>query len=165
MLHYIYMTNDHISWQASEHEHREHGADWYWAIGVITISLAVAFFIVGNIFLSIIIVLGVGLLLIHTKTPPRLLECGISRRGIRVDKKLYPWESLESFWVLEEGHHGEAHSYAKILLISKKPLMPLIVIPLDTDLVEEVHEALTQVLHEEPQVEPLPDRIMRKLGF
>ena len=159
------MTNDHISWRAPEHEHREHSADWYWAVGIITVSLAVAFFIVGNIFLSIIVILGVGTLLIHTKTAPRIIECAVSRKGIRVDTKLYPWESLESFWVLEESQSGEIYSGAKILLISKKPLMPHIVIPLDTNLTEEVHQALTQMLPEEPQVEPLPDRIMRKLGF
>ncbi len=159
------MTDDHISWQAPEHEHRKHSADWYWAVGIITISLAVAFFIIGNIFLSIIIILGVGTLLVHAKTTPKNLECEISRKGIRVDTKLYPWESLESFWILEESQSGKMHSGAKILLISKKPLMPHIVIPLDTDLIGEVHQALTQVLHEEPQIEPLPDRIMRRLGF
>ncbi len=159
------MTPDKISWQAPVHEHREHSADWYWAVGIITISLAVAFFIVGNILLSVVLVVGVGTLLVHAKNVPRLLECEISRKGIRVDAKLYPWESLESFWVLEESQIGKIHSGAKILLISKKPLMPHIVIPLDADLTEEVHEALTQMLPEEPQVEPLPDRIMRKLGF
>ncbi len=157
--------NDRIIWHAPIHEHREHGADWYWAVGIITVSLAVAFFIVGNIFLSIIVILGIGTLLIHARTAPRILECELSRKGIRVDSKLYPWESLESFWVLEESQIGEIHSDAKILLISKKPLMPHIVVPLDADLTEEVHLALTQMLHEEPQVEPLPDRIMRRLGF
>ncbi len=157
--------NDSITWLAPIHEHRKHSADWYWAVGIITVSLAVAFVIVGNIFLSIIIVLGIGTLLLNTKTAPRILEYEISSKGIRVDTKLYPWESLESFWILEESQSGEIHSGAKILLISKKLLMPHIVIPLDTDLTEEVHKALTQVLHEEPQVEPLPDRIMRRIGF
>ncbi len=157
--------NDRITWLAPIHEHREHSADWYWAVGIITVSLAVAFVIVENILLSIIIVVGVGTLLIHRRTAPRILECEVSRKGIRVDTKLYPWESLESFWILEGSQSGEIHSGAKILLISKKPLMPHIVIPLDTNLTEEVHEALTQVLHEVPQVEPLPDRIMRRLGF
>ncbi len=157
--------NDRITWFAPIHEHREHSADWYWAVSIIVVALAVTFFIVGNIFLSIIVILGVGTLLVHAKTTPRILEYEISSKGIRVDTKLYPWESLESFWILEESQSGEIHSGAKILLISKKLLMPHIVIPLDTDLTEEVHKALTQVLHEEPQVEPLPDRIMRKLGF
>ncbi len=165
MLHCIYMNNDKISWRAPEHEHREHDADWYWAVGIITLSLAVVFFIFKNIFLSIIVVLGVGILFAHSKTPPRTIECALSRKGIRVNTKLYTWESLESFWILEERFAGKMHVGAKILLISKKPLMPHIVIPLDPNLTEEVHAALSQILPEEPQTEPLPDRIMRRLGF
>ncbi len=159
------MTPDQISWQAPEHEYREHSADWYWVVGIITISLAVVFIIAENILLSVVVVIGIGTLLLHSKTAPKIIECALSRKGIRVDTKLYPWESLESFWILEESQSGEIHINAKILLISKKPLMPHIVIPLDQDLVEEVHEVLSQMLPEEPQVEPLPDRIMRRLGF
>ncbi len=153
--------NDRITWLAPVHEHREHSSDWYWAVSIITIALAIAFIISGNILLSIIIILGVGTLLALSRHEPRVVEYELSRKGIQTDKTLFLWETLESFWILEE----TPRSAAKILITSKKILMPHIVIPLDEKRREEVHQALTHMLHEVPQVEPLPDRLMRALGF
>ncbi len=153
--------NDRITWLAPVHEHREHSADWYWSVIIITIALGVAFIIVGNILLSIIIILGVGTLLALSRHEPRVAEYELSRKGIRIDKTVYLWETLESFWILEE----TPTTTGKILLTSKKTLMPHIVIPLDARRREEVHAALAHMLHEEPQIEPLPDRLMRWLGF
>ncbi len=159
-------TDDYIiSWTAAEYEHREHGADWYWALGIISLSLALAFIIIGNMLLSIILLLGVGTLLFHTKTPPQNKDYECSKRGIRAGKTLYPWETLESFWILEGSEDVKYSHGPKILLTSKKPLMPHIVIPLSELIVNEVHRALSRTLPEEPQVEPLPERLMRKIGF
>lgn len=153
--------DDRITWLAPIHEHREHTADWYWAVGIVTVALGVAFIIVGNILLAIIVILGVGILLGLSRHEPKIVEYELSRKGIRTNKTLYPWETLESFWVLEE----TPKSSGKILLTSKKTLMPHIVIPIDTKRREEIHRALAHMLHEEHQVEPLPDRVMRVIGF
>ena len=154
-----------ISWQAPEHEHQEHTADWYWAVGIIAVSFSIGVFIVGNILFSVVILLGIGTLLVHAKTPPKIISCGLSRKGILAGKTLYSWESLESFCIIEEHRDENIYRGAKIILISKKPFMPHIVVPLDQNVAEDVHEALSQKLPEEPHQEPLPDRIMRRLGF
>ncbi|MBI5401192.1 MAG: hypothetical protein HZB12_03720 [Candidatus Yonathbacteria bacterium] len=154
-----------ISWVAPEYEHREHSADWYWALGIISVSLAVAFVIVGNMLLSVIILIGMGSLLFYAKHPPQIIKCELSKKGVRAGKTLYTWESLESFWVLD-GYEDEKEIHnPKLLITSKKPLMPHIVIPLDELTMQEVHQAMAHMLHEEHQVEPLPDRLMRKIGF
>lgn len=154
-----------ISWVAPEHEHREHSADWYWAVGIISVSLAVAFVIVGNTLLSVIIILGMGTLLAYAKHPPRTLEYKLSKKGVGAGETLYPWETLESFWVLEGKDNIRFHRDPKILLTSKKTFMPHIVIPLAEHVIDEVHQSLAHMLHEEHQVEPLPERLMRKIGF
>ena len=154
-----------ISWSAPEYEHREHSADWYWAVGIISVSLAVAFVIIGNMLLSVIIILGMGTLLFHAKYPPKILECRLSKKGVLAGDRLYPWETLESFWVLEGKDSIGFHRDPKILLTSKKTFMPNIVIPLGESVIDEVHQSLSHMLHEEPQVEPLPERLMRKIGF
>lgn len=158
--------NDHtITWVAPEHEHHEHSADWYWAVGIISVSLAVAFVIVGNALLSIIILIGMGTLLSHAKHPPKMLDYKLSKKGVLAGKTLYPWETLESFWVLE-GSEGTKYPHGpKILITSKKTLMPHIVIPLEESVIDEVHQSLSHMLPEEHQVEPLPERLMRKIGF
>lgn len=156
------MSNETILWHTHEHEHREHSADWYWAVVIITIALAVAFVIVGNMLLSVIVVLGVGILLAVSRQEPPIIECRISRKGISAGKTFYPWGSLESFWILE---HTDT-SAGKILLTSKKTFMPHIIVPLSMNAPQdEIREVLTHMLHEEPQIEPFPDRLMHKLGF
>ena len=155
----------HISWVAPDHDHREHTADWFWAVGIASVSFAVAFVILGNTLLSIIILLGMGMLLFHAKHPPKNIDYDISKKGISAGKTLYPWETLDSFWILE-GHSGAKEDRApKLLLISKKTFMPHIVILLNEFVLEEVHQSLAHMLHEEPQVEPLPERLMRIIGF
>lgn len=154
-----------ISWQAPAHEYREHTADWYWAVSIITVSLAAAFIIVGNMLLSLILLIGIGTLLYHAKHPPHWIDCEISRKGIRSDDRFYPWHSLEAFWILEEHKTEWEYIPPKLLLISEKHFMPQIVIPLDNAPLEEIHHVLSQKLHEVPQTEPLPSRLMRKLGF
>lgn len=154
-----------ISWVAPEFEHHEHSADWYWAVGIISVSLAVAFVIVGNMLLSIIIILGMSMLLFHAKHPPRVLEYKLSKKGVSAGNTLYPWETLSSFWILEGTENVKYPRQPKIILTSKKPLMPHIVIPLREFVLDEVHQSLSHMLPEEPQMEPLPERIMRKIGF
>lgn len=158
------MNKEHHSlvWHAPEHEHREHSADWYWSVNIITLALAVSFVIAGNILLAIIVILGVGILLVHTRQAPRIVECELSARGVRVNDTLYPWSSLESFWVLEKN----TERGGRLLLVSNKKLSPMIVVPLDEHVApERIREVLAQAITEEPQAEPLPERIMRKLGF
>ena len=159
------MDTYHISWQAPEYEHHEHGADWFWAVGIITVSLAVAFFIIGNILLALILLIGIGILLAHAKRKPQNVTYEISRKGIRAHATLYKWNSLESFWILEEHATEKKYIGPKLLLTSQKQFMPHIVIPLDNAPLEEIHHLLSRMLHEIPQMEPFPHRIMRKLGF
>lgn len=159
------MDEHKITWSTPAYDHQEHHADWYWAVGIIAVSLAVAFFIVGNALLSLIVIIGIGTLLVLAKHPPEILEYELSRKGVRAGKTFYPWETLESFWVLDEHKTEKEYAGAKLLLTSKKPLMPHIVIPLTNAPLEEVRHTLSQMLDEEPQIEPLPDRVMRKLGF
>lgn len=154
-----------ISWVAPEYDHREHTADWYWAVGIVSVSLAVAFVIVSNTLLSIIILLGMGTLLAYAKHPPKNIEYEFSKKGIRAGKTLYPWETLDSFWILEGHSSANEQRVPKLLLISKKTFVPHIVILLNEFILEEVHQSLGHMLREEPQMEPLHDRLMRVIGF
>ncbi len=154
-----------ISWTAPEYEHRDHSADWYWAVGIISVALAVAFIIVGNTLLSVIIIVGMGTLLLYSKHPPRMIDYSISNKGVTAGKTLYPWDTLASFWVLEGDDSVKYHRDPKILITSKKAFMPHIVLSLHGTDLDEIHQIFAHTLPEEHQVEPLPERLMRKIGF
>lgn len=159
------MNDERFVWNAPAYDHHEHGADWYWAVSIITLSLAIAFFIAHNILLSIIIIIGMGTLLMHAKHAPEILDYELSRKGVHAGKTFYLWESLESFWILEEIKTEKEFSSAKLLLTSRKSFMPHIVVPLGDVSIEDIRHVLASMLSEEPQIEPLPERVMRKLGF
>jgi len=159
------MDDYRIVWSAPIHEHRVHGVDWYWAVGIITTALAVAFFIIGNIPLSLILLLGVGTLLLYAWRGPSIVEYEISERGIRAGTTLYKWESLDSFWILERERATAPYVSSKLFLTSKKTFMLHIMILLDNAPIAEIRAAMESMLPAVPQNESLPERLMRKLGF
>ena len=93
---------------------------------------------------------------------PRIVEYEISRKGVRIADTLYTYSNLESFWIIDE----DGYERDRILLKSKKVLVPLIVLPLgDAVDIEEVSEFLSQYLDEEEMAEPLSEHLMHWLGF
>jgi len=47
-----------IEWDAHEYEHRERSPDWFWAVGIISVSVAVAAVIFGNIIFGILVIIA-----------------------------------------------------------------------------------------------------------
>ncbi|MDO8430672.1 MAG: hypothetical protein Q7S72_01630, partial [Candidatus Taylorbacteria bacterium] len=107
-----------IAWDAHEHIHIEKNNDWYWAVGIISITAAALAFIFNNIIFGILIIVGAFAIVVHAAKKPRIIHNEINDRGIVIDNILYPFLSLESFWI-------DAHIHpAKIILKSHKTFMP-----------------------------------------
>ena len=64
-----------IYWTAPEHYHVEKKDDWYWAVGIITLTLASVCFILGNIIPGIFVIVASVALVIHASRPPRIKCC------------------------------------------------------------------------------------------
>jgi hypothetical protein len=91
---------------------------------------------------------------------PRTIQISINQKGVTVDKEMYPFATLESFWVESRDEND-----LKILFKSKKLIMPLISIPLEELHHLDVREFLLQYLPEVEMHEPLAQKIMERLGF
>lgn len=150
-----------IAWSAHEYTHYEKTNDWYWTLGIIAIAGAVASVIFHNVLLAFLILLGAFVVAIYASREPELVEFELSSRGVRINKTMYPYRSLESFWV----EHHEQHPSPKLLIKSQKMLMPLIIIPLEHMYPEEIRNYLLPYLQEEEHQEPLAHHIMEILGF
>ena len=154
------MRDYNIDWEEFEYEFFEKGPDWFWALGIISISIAVTAIILNNILFAILILIGSLTLGIYAVRKPELVHYEVNQRGIVIDDRLYPYGSLDSFWV----EHGVKKP--KLLVVSKKILMPHIIIPLspevDTDLLRDY---LLDHVDEEERREPISSRIMEYLGF
>jgi hypothetical protein len=148
-----------IFWNAHEHLHTEKKPDWYWMVGIITLALAAVAIIFGNIITGIFILVATSALVIHTAIPAKNIYHEVNDRGIVVDNVLYPFLSLESFWI----PHDEFPP--KILVKSRKTFMPYIVIYIDEVDPEEVREVLLRYIAETEHHESLLKHILERLGF
>ena len=149
-----------ISWKALEYKRKDKTADWYWAVGLMSLAIIVTSFIMHNVFFAILILISTVILISFSITAPRIVEISMNQKGIKVDKELYPFVSIESFWVDSVDEENP-----KILLKSKKKIMPLIVIPIEEHHPLDIREFLLQYLKEEEINESLSQKIMEKLGF
>ena len=150
-----------LVWKAHEYEYREKSVDWFWALGIIATTGATAAVVLGNILFAVLIVIGTLTLALYAVRKPNLTQFEINDRGIRIDNTIHPYTSLDSFWVDDI----DERALPKLLIKSKKTLMPYIIIPLDRVSPADVRECLFLYLDEEEHTEPLPHKIMDYLGF
>ncbi len=149
-----------IQWDAHEYEHKERSQDWFWAVGIITISITVASIIFGNIIFAILVLVGTFALSLFINRPPETIHIEIDETGITKGNVRYPYESLSSFWIDSE------HSHPKILLKSEKTFMPLIIVPIDHDIdMERLNRTLLRFLREEYHSPPFVEKVLEYLGF
>lgn len=149
-----------ISWKALEYKRKEKTADWYWAVIIIAISITVIAFIVRDGLFAIFIILATATLLVFSIKEPKWVDISIDQRGFTVGDDTYPFATLNEFWVDISEKNNE-----KIILRSKKSIMPLIVIPIEEHHHLDVREFLLKYLPEKELHEPLSQKIMEGLGF
>ena len=149
-----------ISWKALEYKRKEKTTDWYWAVILIALAIVVISFIEHDALFAILIIISTGILISFSVIAPKIIDISINQKGFTVGKEMYPFATLESFWVENADEDNQ-----KILLKSKKLVMPLIIIPLEEHHHLDVREFLLQYLPEVEMHEPLAQIIMERLGF
>lgn len=148
-----------ITWTAPEHLYTEKKTDWYWSVGIITLALAAVAFIFGNVITGIFVIVAAAALVLHASRPAQIVTYEINDRGIIANNVLYPFLTLESFWI----PHDEFPP--KIILKSRKLFMPYIIIYIDEIDPEEVREVMLTYIAETMHREPLLKHVLERLGF
>ncbi len=152
-------TEPLVSWSAPEHLYVEKRQDWYWAVGIVTLALAAVAFIFGNVITGIFIIVAAVALVLHASRPPKIVSYEINDRGIMADNVLYPFLTLESFWI----PHDEFPP--KLIVKSRKLFMPYIVIYIDEVDPENVREIMLTYIAETEHRESILKHILERLGF
>lgn len=148
-----------ISWNAPEHLQNEKSNDWYWVVGIITLALIAVCIIFGQFITALFFLVAVSVLVLHASYPPRIIHYEINDRGIVADDKLFPFLSVDSFWIPHDIWPP------RILVKSRKILMPLMVIFIDQVDPEEVREILLHYIAEKEHREPLFKLLLERWGF
>ncbi len=148
-----------ISWDAPAHIYYERRPDWYWSVGIISLAIVALCFIFGQIISGIFVIAAVSALVLHTTKPARTTYYEVNDRGVVVDDVLYPFTSLESFWIPHDAIPP------RLLIKSRKSLMPLIVILIDEVDPEDVREVMLTYIAETEHHEPFLKHVLELLGF
>lgn len=151
-----------ISWEAHDHIEEDKTSDWYWIVSIIAAGMVVLTIFFGNFLLGVLIILSVCTLFIQTNHPPKIIHFEINKKGIRAGEILYPYQTLESFYIIDE----DGFERDRILVKSRKPFMPMIVFPLSKEVnQEEASDYLLTYLNEEALSEPTIYKIIKTLGL
>ena len=151
-----------IRWQALEYHHESKSVDWFWAVGIIAVCVIILSVLYDNYLFAILILIATFSVFMYAVRQPELVQFELNRRGIIIHRKIYPYASLQSFWVEE---FNNVHPHPKLLIKSQKVMVPLIVIPIAGVHPDEVRDFLQHYLPEEEIYEPLSQKVMEYLGF
>lgn len=149
-----------ITWEAPQHHHVEKGNDWFFALAIIILALVIAAVLFDSVLFALLIGLSGGALAVSAAKRPAIIPYAITVRGIRIEDRLYPFSTLDSYHIDEEDPRGP-----QLLVKSEKRLMPLIVIPLPPDHVDEIEDILKEKLEEEELMEPFLVKVLELFGF
>lgn len=149
-----------FSWQTPEYVHTERGQDWYWTVGIIAAALVATAIIFGDVLFGVVIAIAAFTLALFASRPPRTIDVEVGDKGVVISKTLFPYQSLESFSVDTVHHRGP-----RLVLKSKKPLVPLVTVPvMDVD-PEALKSFLERHLVPETFEQSLMQTLFEKLGF
>ena len=150
-----------FSWEAPEYTHREKKPDWFWALGIIGISGTVAALIFNNVLLALLVLVGTFTVALYAARHPSHVRFTVGERGITVDNRLYPYGTLDAYWLDDQGHPD----IVKLIIRSKKLFMPYLIIPAEHTIAHELNRYLTTRLKSEEMNEPLAEKILNLFGF
>lgn len=156
------MDKTPISWKALEYEHKEKSRDWYWALGIITVSMIIIALMLGNYVFSIVLLVSGFALAASASRKPKLVAFELEKTGIHIDGKFTPYGSLKSFWVENNLHHD---GISKLLFKPRGNGGHMIVIPIETIHPEDVRDYLLDMLLEEEMSEPFLQRLAEHFGL
>lgn len=149
-----------ITWEAYEHHHDGKKSDWFWILGIATIASAIASILLGNTLLGVLILIGGVVVAILASREPKIIAYAVTQRGLRIDDKLYPYTTLEAFYIEEDGPFGP-----QLLVRSEKIFMPLLILPLPEDAMEDIEDLIAERLPEEHIEEPLAHKLLEFFQF
>lgn len=147
-----------VRWQAHEYIHREKDMRWYIAFGVIVVALmAIAIFVMNAWTFAVLVLVMAVTLIMYTRRPPRVLDYILSRQGLHINDRLYPFVEFKSFIVI----HGD-DEYS-IMLVPVKRFQPGVSVYFPEESGEAIVDMLAARMPMQESQLDLMDRIIRRL--
>lgn len=151
-----------IIWETHEYLYQEKTTDWYWGVGVLGITLAILAIIFGNALLAVLIIVGGITLCLFGAQRPKHVRFEVNHSGLMIDRTLYPYKTLQSFWVEDNRHHG---IHSKVFFQSRRMVTPIIVILLEDVEPEHLRDFLLDHLPESEHTDSFSQKLLEYFGF
>lgn len=152
--------NTTLRWSAYEHEHIERGAEWYWALGIVALSIAVTSILFQDILFALLIIVAAGTMALMSRTAPDITNFEISDKGIRIDDVMHRFDEILAFWVEDD------HQDRPLLLVdTTKFLSPNLVIPIEHIDPTLVRAYLKERVEEKHMHEPVAHKVLEFFGL
>jgi hypothetical protein len=149
-----------FSWTVHTHEHKDRSIDWYWTLGLVAVAGAVVSIFLGNYLLVVIIGIGAISLGVLAARGPRLHSVKIDKRGVVLDGTLYPYSSIDSFWVEEKAENP------RLLVSTSGILHPQFIIPIEeSSRAHEIREFMRRYAKEEEQDPHFGEHLAEMFGL
>lgn len=147
-----------VRWQAHEYIHHEKNALWFTLFAVVVIGLILlAIFVIQSITFAILVPVMAAALLVYTHRPPRLLNYTLSRQGLHINDRLYPFSDFKGFGIIRDGQEYS------VMLIPTKRFQPGVVVYFPEDAGEAIVDMLGVRLPMQELHMDVVDKIIRKL--
>lgn len=149
-----------FSWQLKNRQQKRRRTHWVILFIIIGLSLLILGLVQKNFIFIVLVLLSLFMFYRFNKISQVNMSFLINQQGVTIDKTLYPYDHLKSFWIFyAPGGRQE------LSLESKKNIMPYIRIPLGNQNPKQIRDWLLQYLPEKEQEESLVDVIAHRLRF
>lgn len=153
-----------LEWSALEYEEKERSADWFWALGIIVVTSAIASLIYSNYFFAILVIMGGVLLGFFAIKKPDVVFYELNEKGLKIRDRLYPYENIKAFWV--QNSSAEEGIRPMVFIKSERAFMPVISVSIPPEYTTKIHTVMKdKKIPEEEMKEHASEKIMEFLGF
>lgn len=99
-----------LRWNGTEYLHQERSVLWYVVVAIVAIAfIIIALWWFQSVTFAILVPVMLVALVIYVRRPPTTLHYILSRKGLHVDDRLFPYAQFKSFSIVEHnGHHSVA---------------------------------------------------------
>ena len=145
------------SWKAKEFEKIHRHPNWYLYFYIILFAISIFSLFTDNLLLAILIILFGLIFYLLEKRDPKTYSFGITKEGVFAQDNLYPFSSIENFWIFYE-----PNGLKELSLKNKKHLLPYTQIPLGKNAnPSKIKEILINFIPEEEREQNIFDYIER----
>lgn len=147
-------TANEINWHIEERPVNSKNKEWFWALAIIGFSVVIFSIMLKNYLLIIIVALAAFIIYTSNKKVSEMHYFKLNDEGLHINDRLFPYDNFESFWIFPS---------QEIAFRRKHHLMPLLVIPFNSNEESQIENVISSHLPKVEEEESFLDLLQKKI--